>query len=377
MKSALTKLSIAGFKSIRELNDFELHPLNVIVGANGAGKSNLLSFFKMLRALMDGTLNRYVRDNGGAADLLFNGSKVTRKMTFETHLGDRGFRFSLVATPSNGCAIEDEAFYGNDAHNGQSGWRMLGNNEDGKSNMVAELKRNTLHASNYHPLFEAIASWQVYHFHDTGPTAAMRKYEIVQDNQYLRTDAANIAPFLLNLKDRHASSYKTIVGTVRLAMPFFDDFILQPRISGAKEEVNLSWQQKGSDTPMQPYHLSDGSMRFICLATALLQPAPPATIVIDEPELGLHPYAITLLGALIRSAATRTQVVISTQSVPLLNEFSIEDLVMVKREQSASVLKRLDVRQFEHWLEDYSVGELWQKNILGGRPSPHNRFEHD
>ena len=111
MSTSLDKLTIKGFKSIRELVDFQLHDLNVIVGGNGAGKSNFISFFKMLRALIDGNLNRYVRDNGGAADLLFNGAKVTKKLEFSTRFGDRGFRFNLVATPANACAIEDEARY--------------------------------------------------------------------------------------------------------------------------------------------------------------------------------------------------------------------------------------------------------------------------
>lgn len=369
MKSALDKLSISGFKSIRELNDFELRPLNVIVGANGAGKSNLLSFFKMLRALMDGTLNRYVRDNGGATDLLFNGNKVTQKMTFETRFGDRGFRFTLVPTPSDGCAIEDEArYYSSHDKNGQSGWWLLGDSDDGKSRMVAEVEQNTADAKYSRPVFEAIASWQIYHFHDTSSTAAMRKYEIVQDNRVLRTDAANIGPFLLNLKAKHTSEYQAIVDAVRLVTPFFDDFILQPRTSGAKEEVNISWQQKGSDYPMQPYHLSDGSIRFICLATALLQPDPPATIIIDEPELGLHPAAIVILAELIQQAASRTQVIVATQSPALLDQFAVEDIVVVKRQDGASTFERLNEQDYASWLESYSLGELWIKNVIAGGP---------
>ncbi|MBR9856237.1 MAG: AAA family ATPase [Gammaproteobacteria bacterium] len=365
MKSALDKLSIGGFKSIRELNDFELRPLNVIVGANGAGKSNLLSFFKMLRALMDGTLNRYVRDNGGATDLLFNGNKVTQKMTFEARFGDRGFRFNLVPTPSNDCAIEDEARY---YSHSQSGWWLLGDSNDGKSRMVAEVEQNAANAKYSRPVFEAIASWQIYHFHDTSSTAAMRKYEIVEYDRVLDTDAANIGPFLLNLKTHHASAYQSIVDAVRLVTPFFDDFILQPRIRGAKEEVNISWRQKGSGYPMQPYHLSDGSIRFICLATALLQPDPPATIIIDEPELGLHPAAIVILAELIQQAATRTQVIVATQSPALLDQFAVEDIVVVKRKDGASTFERLNEQDYASWLESYSLGELWIKNVIAGGP---------
>jgi predicted ATPase len=153
-------------------------------------------------------------------------------------------------------------------------------------------------------------------------------------------------------------------------VPFFDDFRLEPdRFSGSDEElINLQWRQRDSDYPFWPSQLSDGTLRFICLATALLQPDPPSTIIIDEPEIGLHPYALSLLGALLREASHRMQVVVCTQSAQLVNEFTVEDLVVVEREEGASVFRRYDEAQFREWLEEYSTGELWQKNLLGGTP---------
>ncbi len=365
MSTSLDRLSIQGFKSIKELKDFELKDLNVIVGANGAGKSNLISFFKMLQTMIDGSLNRYVRDSGGAGDLVFNGRKVTKDMVFKTRFGSRGFRFTLVPTPADGCAIEDEARY---YSGGATGWWELGDSDDGKSKMVAEVLNNQSDAQYSQPVFDAIAAWQIYHFHDTSSTTGMRNYEIVQDNKVLRTDAANIGPFLLKLRDRYEDEYKTILNAIRLVTPFFDDFILESRQSGAKEEVNISWLQKGSDYPMQPYHLSDGSIRFICLAAALLQPNPPSTIIIDEPELGLHPAAIVILGELIQQAAQRTQVIVATQSPALIDQFAIDDIVVVNRKEGASTFERLNEQDFSQWLESYSVGELWTKNVIVGGP---------
>ncbi|MDY0163040.1 AAA family ATPase [Desulfobotulus sp.] len=365
MGTSLDRLTIKGFKSIRELTAFEVKSLNVVVGANGAGKSNLISFFRMLRALIDGNLNRYVRDNGGAGDLLFNGRKCTEKMEFETRFGTRGFRFTLVPTPSNACAIEDEARY---YEHGTTGWWHLGDSEDGTSKMVEEIKLQTAGARYSQPVYEAIASWQIYHFHDTSATSGMRNYEIVQDNKVLRMDAANIGPFLLKLKEKGPGAYQEILNAVRLVIPFLDDFILEPRSSGAREEVNISWMQKGSDYPMQPYHLSDGSIRFICLATALLQPNPPSTIIIDEPELGLHPAAIPILAELIQVASQRTQVIVATQSPALIDQFAIEDVIVVSREENASTFKRLKEDDFSEWLKNYSVGELWTKNVISGGP---------
>ncbi|ARU58206.1 SMC domain-containing protein [Oleiphilus messinensis] len=364
MSTSLDKLTIKGFKSIKDLNKFELKNLNVIVGANGAGKSNLISFFRLLQALIDGNLNRYVRDSGGAGDLLFNGRKTTKKMHFTTHFDNRGFRFNLVPTPSDKCAIEDEARYY--AYNNR--WWELGDSEEGKSKLVKEVLEDKSDAQYSKPVYDAISSWQIYHFHDTSSTASMRHYEIIQDNKVLREDASNIGPFLLKLKDEYPADYKAILNAIRLVTPFFDDFILEPQKSGDKEQVNISWYQKGSDYPMQPYHLSDGSIRFICLATALLQPNPPSTIIIDEPELGLHPAAIVILGELIQQAAQRTQVIVATQSPALIDQFAIEDIVVVNRKDGASTFERLNEKDFSEWLESYSVGELWTKNVIAGGP---------
>lgn len=158
-----------------------------------------------------------------------------------------------------------------------------------------------------------------------------------------------------------------------LAAPFFDDFTLRP-MPGNEEMVQLEWQQRGSDYPFRANQLSDGTLRFICLATALLQPNPPPTMLFDEPELGLHPYALTLLGNLFRQAVRSSgksifqQIIISTQSAPLLNEFTPEDIIIVDRAHGESTFRRLNAGFLSEWLQEYTLGELWQKNVLGGRP---------
>ena len=197
----------------------------------------------------------------------------------------------------------------------------------------------------------------------------MRRDQSLRDSQSFRHDASNIAPFLLCLKEEKPESYVLIRDTVRLIAPFFDDFLLRPQIKGTNELVRLEWRQKGSDFPFQPNQLSDGTIRFICLATALLQPNPPATIVIDEPELGLHPYAISLLADLIKSAAERTQVIISTQSPTLVDYFDPDQVIVVNRRDGRSTFERLDSHALAEWLDDYSVGELWQKNVVQGGPA--------
>jgi len=364
--SSLDKLTIRGFKSIRALEDFELKSLNLFIGANGAGKSNLISFFRMLHAFMEGNLNAYVTDNGGMSDLLFNGRKVTDAMYFETRFGRRGHRFTLKPGPREEPNVTAEARY---YSGGLRAWWEMGDSFDGQSKIANEADSTNSDAEYSRPVVSAIKSWQIYHFHDTSATAKMRLYEIIQDDRELHIDAANLAPYLRHLQDAHPSAYRGILDAVRLVTPFFDDFILDSRKMGEAEKVNLSWTQKGSDYPMQPYHLSDGTIRFLALATALLQPNPPSTIIIDEPELGLHPHALAILAELIQHAATRTQLIIATQSATLLDHFGVEDIVVVKRHAGSSTFTRLEQKDYDKWLESYTVGELWTKNVITGGPS--------
>ncbi len=337
MKRQLDALTIKGFKSIQSLEDFKLTNLNIIVGENGAGKSNFISFFKLLQSLNDNRLQSFVRNNGGARGLLFKGQKKTKAMEFKAQFGKQHIQFQLVPTPENSCVLDSE---------------------DQTEHEVRE--------PSPHPYGNP--SLQIYHFHDTSPTSGMRHYEIVQDHKKLRPNGDNIAPFLLMLQNEYPRVYQSILHAVRVVIPFFDTFLLEPRISGPREEVNVSWIQKESDYPMQPYQLSDGSLRFICLATALLQPNPPTTIVIDEPELGLHPGAIEVLAELIECAAQKTQIIIATQSPLVIDYFSIEDLVVVRQKNGASFFTRLKESDFQGWLEDYSIGELWRKNVIQGAP---------
>lgn len=366
MGKQLDKLTIRGFKSIRDLDGFELKDLNVFVGANGAGKSNLLSFFRMLRSLIDGNLSDYVRESGGISDLLHNGRKATDEMFFETRFGPRGYRFTIKPGPSEDFALCDEARYY--AH-GTTGWWVLGTGSDNRSLLVEEATGDSRDRKYSRPVYDTVRSWVVYHFHDTSPTAGMRHAEIVEDNEVLRSDASNIAPFLAHLRDEEEDVYKEIVNACKLVTPFLDDFLLKPQRFGPKTKVALSWKTKGSDYPMQPYHLSDGSIRFVCLATALLQPDPPASLIIDEPELGMHPEAIRILGELITSAAKQTQLIIATQSPLLLDQFAIEDVVVVNRQEGQSTFDRMKEEEFAVWLQDYSVGELWTKNVIAGGTS--------
>jgi len=361
----LDNIEVTGFKSIRELKRLELRPLNVMIGANGAGKSNLIALFRMLNQMVEGNFQTFVRQHGGADTFLYFGQKTTAKITVKLTFGSNAYACVWMPTVDDRLFFAEESciFYGDRVPRVEQSLGS-GHLESNLRQMVQQETRGSIP----HSVLDGLKSWQVYHFHDTSDSAPLKKIGDINDNRYLRPNAGNLAAFLYRLQQTQRSHYEAIRDTVRLVAPFFDDFILRP-LPENENKIRLEWREPGSDYPFMAHHLSDGTLRFICLATLLLQPHLPATILIDEPELGLHPYAIGVLASLMRSAATKTQLIVSTQSVTLVNQFEPEDLLIVENRERATVIERVDPARLSEWLEDYALGELWEKNVLGGRPT--------
>lgn len=368
--AALDQITLKGFKSIRELKDFKLEKLNVLVGANGAGKSNLVDFFRMLRAMADGGLQPFVTNSGGADGFFFNGPKETKQISAHLKFGSNQYRFALEPTVAGEMMIREEGtFYTGgqwptDWHNWGGGVKesRLPTWKDRKSSWGDYLSAEA-------HVYRSVSGWMVYHFHDTSGTAPMRRDCPARDFRELRSDAGNVAAFLLKMQDENGARYQRIRETIQLIAPFFEDFVLEPQMKGESELVRLEWRQQASSFPFQPWQFSDGTIRFICLATTLLQPKPPSTVVIDEPELGLHPYALEVLGQLLKESAQRTQLIVSTQSAPLLNQFEPQEVVVVERMEGASHFRRLEAEPLAEWLKDYALGELLQKNVIEAGPT--------
>ena len=356
----LSKLVLTGYKSIAQC-DLVLGSLNVLIGANGAGKSNFIGFFRLINRLLDEQLQVYVGDAGGPDALLHFGRKKTETLKADLYFGNNGYKFRLKPTQDNRMMFAYEALW----WNGMNGdWRPA----SGHFESYAEgQKRKT---QIYEHVVPAMRSWRIFHFHDTSRSALVKQFHGINDNEYLRNDASNLAAFLYRLKHHHQAQYKRIVKTIQMVAPFFGDFHLRPAVDN-KETIQLEWTEAGQDIPFSASVLSDGTLRFICLATVLLQPEEfmPATILIDEPELGLHPFAIAVLGGMMKATAQQHQLIVATQSVELVNEFDAEDLIVVDKQGGASTFKRPDAAALKEWLSEYSLGELWKKNILGGRPA--------
>jgi len=361
----LDRIEIEGFKSIRKVA-LELGPVNVLIGANGAGKSNFISVFALLQRMLEGRLQFHVAQAGGADALLHFGQKQTSELRLYLRFApDHGW-YQARFVPS----ASDSLFFSSES----MGRGYLGTDLSTSAGLQESFLVDDT-ATKFAPLWDVLrqqtyalmSKARVYHFHDTSSAAKVKQTGDLGDNEALRTDASNLAAFLYLLKQKHPDSYRRIVSTIRLAAPFFDDFRLRPSPFN-EQKILLEWSEKNSDAYFNAHALSDGTLRFICLATLLLQPELPSLIIIDEPELGLHPYANQLLAGLVRSASQKAQVILSTQSVTLVNQFAPEELIVVDRKEGASEFRRLSPQELESWLESYSLGELWEKNVLGGRP---------
>ena len=354
----ISRLVLRGYKSIAAC-DLELGRLNVLIGANGAGKSNLIGFFRLMNRILDQQLQTTVGLAGGPDALLHFGRKKTEELRAELYFGNNGYRFTLRPTQDNRMLFYREALW----------WNMRGEWHPASGHFETIFKEKQRHGTIWSYVVPAMRSWRLYHFHDTSNSALVKQIHNINDNEYLRDDARNLAAFLLRLKNHNNEHYQRIVKTIRLVAPFFGDFYLRPTLDN-KEKIQLEWTERGQDEPFTASALSDGTLRFICLATVLLQPEAfmPKAILIDEPELGLHPFAISVLAGLMKSASQKHQLIVSTQSVELVNEFDAEDLIVVDKSGGASTFHRPDSAALSEWLAEYSLGELWKKNLLGGRP---------
>ena len=365
MRNRLDAITLKGFKTIQELKDFKPRPLTVLIGPNGAGKSNFISFFSMMsKALEDQTsLQFYVSQQGGASTLLHDGPDETQEieaaLTIQTDVGDSQYAFRLVFAAGDILIFEDERYSIPGINYGWSSSRDIGH----RSPRILEQASQEESARVVLDLLQKIV---VYQFHNTSDTARIRRKWGTYDNRWLKADAANIAPFLLRLKEDDNRCYQRIVDTIRLILPFFSDFVLEPR----HEHLLLNWRERNSDRVFSVSQASDGMLRVVSLVTLLLQPEQdlPNVLILDEPELGLHPYAINIVGGLISAASTKVQVIVATQSTALVDCFEPEDIVIVEREGRSSTFRQLNAEALEEWLEDYSLSELWKKNVLGGRP---------
>ena len=363
----LDYITVKGFKSIASIEELPVGPLTVLIGPNGSGKSNFVGVFSFLNAIREGGLQKYVVKAGGADKVLHFGSRTTETLHIRISFqkGVNQYEIDLEPNGTDELLPVYESFYF---------WDKKQYSRPYVGAIASEGREAGI--SRQHPgriakhVKKHLESWRLYHFHDTSVMSPMKKTASVNDNRHFRPDGSNMAPFLYLLREQHEDSYRIIVDTVRQVAPFFRDFVLEPQRLNP-DKMGLEWKHAGTDAYFDASSLSDGTLRFMALATLFLQPIEyrPTVILVDEPELGMHPYAVTLLASLMKQASTNSQIIVSTQSSLLLDNFEPEEVLVANRVDGATRFTRLKSSRLESWLEDYSLGQLWEKNELGGRPT--------
>lgn len=358
--SGVTHVTVRGFKSINALERFELGSLNVLIGPNGSGKSNLLDVFRMLGAIAGGRLQLFVAGEDKPDALLYRGRNHTDELAVECAFGNQAYGATLTAVGNHMVFMSELTIFGGRINGLGSGHY--------ESNLAAPEKTDADAVARF--LIEAMTEWRVYQFHNTSINAAIRQSQPLRHDLSLHHDGGNLAPFLRFLRERHPESYRAIIETVRMAAPFFGDFVYREKPG---ERVELEWfvRDLGQDHSLGPRQLSDGTLRFIALVTLLSQPTElqPNPILIDEPELGLHPFALTLLAELLEATSSSRQIVVSTQSADLVNEFEAENIITAGLRNGESMFERPDEHRLREWLEEYALGDLWRMNVVGSSPS--------
>ena len=367
----LKEIRIEGFKSLRDVT-LRLGKLNVLIGDNSSGKSNLLQFFDMLGWMIrGGNLQNFIKRAGGGSSLLFDGPKQTSEieahLIFEGKQGENEYTFNMIHAPQDTLRISQERYRFSPEYKKYSDWQNAG------GDMEAGIARLTTEFPSARYIVYLLQNCVTYHFNDTSFDSPIKRRWDSSGTAYLRDHAGNLAPLLLKLQEDEPQRYEFIEHTIQRIFPQFGGFELQEE-SGT---VILRWRRKGSDYTFGAHLTSDGSLRFMALATLLNMPPErlPNTILLDEPELGLHPHAIELLGGLIQilSKGNEKQIIVATQSPLLVDQFTLDSTIIVEMgADGATSFKELEADKYKdkykEWLKEYSLSELWRKNVLEAMP---------
>ncbi len=372
LHSKIEHIEIKGFRSLEDIK-VDLGNLNVIIGANGAGKSNFIKFFEMLSwMLVERNLGGFIEQNGGADDQLFGGNKKTPRLSAEIYLrtgkGRNDYRFSLAYGEPDRLFFTEEKFrFSSEGKETKAKWNSLDSGHR-EAEIVNKRHDGDTAATTAKILVGLLRNYSTYQFHDTSTGSAFKTSCEADDVSNLRRNGGNLAAVLFWLHDNDGKRYDMIRRQIARILPGFDDFELEPRYG----KISLRWRSKNlPDKTMGAHLTSDGSLRLFALVTLLNLPTEmlPDVIMLDEPELGLHPAGVVLIGSMIRSVSKEKQVIIATQSPLLVNSFEVDEIIVAECRDGRSIFTQKSSSDYQDWLEDdFKVGDLWLKNLLGGRP---------
>ena len=366
---------IQGFRSLADVELSGIPKATVLIGANGSGKSNFIRFFEMLSWMLGSRrLAEFVERQGGADDQLFGGNKTTPRIeaevTLRTDQGRNDYKFILSHAHPDRFFFSEECFrFNSDTYPTKAPWQYLeSGHQEAKIVLAAQSGESyDVNTTTARVIVNLLRNCAVYQFHDTSDTSDFKKKCDAEDNNYLKAQGDNLAAVLHRLELEDLKRFELIGQHIGRVLPVFDRF----QIEESYGKVLLRWKAKGTDKTFGAHLTSDGSLRFFALVT-LLNLAPemlPDVLLLDEPELGLHPAAIALVGGMIKALAEERQVIVATQSPLLVDAFGLDEIFVLDLQDGRTEFRKLDPNDYRIWLEDkFTPGELWQKNLIGGRP---------
>ncbi len=372
----LKSIRILGFRSLADVELSDLGNASVLIGTNGSGKSNFMRFFEMLGWMLRfRRLGEFLERCGGADDQLYGGHQVTPAMqaeiSLEANKGRNDYRFTLAYAHPDQLMFTDEAFrFSRNDLPSDADWIHLPGSGQREAQVVETAhspQKSKINQTTARTITHLLRNCVVYQFHDTSDNSSFKTSWDVEDNNILRSNGGNLAAILYRLEHEDHRRFELICRRIGRVLPIFDRF----QIENSYGKVQLRWKAKGTDKTFGAHLTSDGSLRFFALVTLLHLPREmlPDIVLLDEPELGLHPAAIALTGDMIKALSLDVQIIVATQSPLLVDVFDLDEILVLEADDGRTNFRRLAVDDYRHWLEDnFAPGELWQKNLIGGRP---------
>ena len=368
----IESFSIRGFRSLADFAISGLPNAAVLIGVNGSGKSNIIRFFELVSwMLRSRRLAEFVERQGGADDQLFRGNRQTPRLEAEISLrtarGRNDYRFALSYGHPDRFFCSEESFrFSSHDFPTEAAWQYLDSGHGEAAIVDARYGGSYVNTTTASVIVHLLRDCSTFQFHDTSDSSNFKQRWDAEDNNQLRSHGGNLAAILYRLERENTRRYDTICRHIGRVLPVFDGFAIEESYG----KVSLRWQAKNTDKTIGAHLTSDGSLRFFALVTLLNLPPEmlPSVILLDEPELGLHPAAVTLVGGMIKSLSTQKQVIVATQSPLLVDAFDLDEIFVLDLDDGQTKVSKPSQSAYKHWLEEFTTGELWQKNMLGGRP---------
>lgn len=376
-------LNVQGYRRLRKVT-LDLAEFNVLIGANGVGKSSILEVMHLLAGSATGGLDARISQAGGISSLLTqDGSTEVIKLGLErpvtsaeplnyhVNLASSGIGYAIsleqlsqfqVDTQTELKLIDATAghvrYFDKQRKFVEPNWEYRP-----EETALSQVPKMYKVPENFRHLLASAT--EIYHTLDVSTRAPVRTPQSLQPASTPGRNGETLLSCLYALREDHADRYEAVMDALRAAFPTFERLELPTVAAGS---VTLRWKDRNFKNPIYPHQLSEGTLRFLWLATLLQSPGLPKVTLIDEPEVSLHPEMLQLLTELMREAASRTQLIVATHSDRFVRFLKPDELVVCDLGgHGGTLVRRADELDLDKWLADYALDELWSMGRLGGR----------